>query len=63
MVCNPLYFWPGFLLELTFPVGKSTLLEALELGVYNKVPGDGREFVVCDVNAVKVRPHHFQQEI
>jgi predicted ABC-class ATPase len=25
--------------------GKSTLLQALEVGVYNHVPGDGREFV------------------
>eukprot|EP00923_Selenidium_pygospionis_P044068 GHVN01076095.1.p1 GENE.GHVN01076095.1~~GHVN01076095.1.p1 ORF type:complete len:655 (-),score=137.32 GHVN01076095.1:172-2136(-) len=35
--------------------GKSTLLEAMQLGVYNKVPGDGREFVVTDPNAVKIR--------
>merc|ERR1719253_63721 len=35
--------------------GKSTLLQALQLGVYNKVDGDGREFVVCDENAVKIR--------
>lgn len=35
--------------------GKSTLLEALEGGVYNKVPGDGRELVVCDPAAVKIR--------
>eukprot|EP00747_Dinoflagellata_sp_TGD_P025276 gnl/TRDRNA2_/TRDRNA2_131143_c0_seq1.p1 gnl/TRDRNA2_/TRDRNA2_131143_c0~~gnl/TRDRNA2_/TRDRNA2_131143_c0_seq1.p1 ORF type:complete len:712 (+),score=154.11 gnl/TRDRNA2_/TRDRNA2_131143_c0_seq1:2-2137(+) len=35
--------------------GKSTLLQALQLGIYNKVPGDGREFVVCDPDAVKVR--------
>lgn len=35
--------------------GKSTLLEALQLGVYDKIPGDGREGVVTDGAAVKVR--------
>lgn len=35
--------------------GKSTLLRALELGVYNHVPGDGREFVVCEAGAAKIR--------
>uniref|UniRef100_A0A7S1F5U0 ATPase of the ABC class n=1 Tax=Noctiluca scintillans TaxID=2966 RepID=A0A7S1F5U0_NOCSC len=35
--------------------GKSTLLQALQIGVYNKVDGDGREFVVCDPKAVKIR--------
>lgn len=35
--------------------GKSTLLQALQLGIYNKVPGDGREHVVCDPQAVKIR--------
>lgn len=35
--------------------GKSTLLRALERGVYDHVPGDGRERVVTDVAAVKVR--------
>ena len=35
--------------------GKSTLLKALERGVYNHVPGDGREYVVCDASAVKIR--------
>ncbi|UKK02849.2 hypothetical protein MACK_002946 [Theileria orientalis] len=35
--------------------GKTTLLEALQLGVYNKVPGDGREFVVTSPNCVKIR--------
>ena len=34
--------------------GKSTLLQALELGVYDHIPGDGREFVVTDPTAVKV---------
>ena len=27
--------------------GKSTLLNALELGVYNHIPEDGREYVIC----------------
>jgi predicted ABC-class ATPase len=35
--------------------GKSTLLKAIELGVYNHIPGDGREFVVSLANAAKVR--------
>ncbi len=35
--------------------GKSTLLEALSRGVYNHRPGDGREFVVTDPAAVKIR--------
>jgi len=35
--------------------GKSTLLKALEVGVYNHVPGDGREFVSTVNHAVKVR--------
>lgn len=35
--------------------GKSTLLRALSLGVYDHVPGDGRERVVTDPTAVKVR--------
>jgi predicted ABC-class ATPase len=35
--------------------GKSTLLRALERGVYPHVPGDGREWVVSDRNLVKIR--------
>jgi predicted ABC-class ATPase len=35
--------------------GKSTLLRAVERGVYNHRPGDGRERVVTDASAVKVR--------
>ncbi|KAE8990453.1 hypothetical protein PR003_g21728 [Phytophthora rubi] len=35
--------------------GKSTVLKALEVGVYNHVPSDGREFVVVDPNAAKIR--------
>ena len=40
--------------------GKSTLLEALQTGIYNKIPGDGREFVVCD-KAVKIRAEDGRQ--
>jgi predicted ABC-class ATPase len=35
--------------------GKSTLLRALEVGVYNHIPGDGREFVVSNPNTMKIR--------
>lgn len=35
--------------------GKSTLLKALELGVYDHIEGDGREFVITDATAVKIR--------
>lgn len=35
--------------------GKSTLLRALELGVYNHIAGDGREYVVTDTAAQKLR--------
>lgn len=35
--------------------GKSTVLEAIELGVYDHIPGDGRELVVTDPTAVKIR--------
>lgn len=35
--------------------GKSTLLKALEVGVYNHIAGDGREFVITDSSAMKLR--------
>lgn len=35
--------------------GKSTLLRALQDGVYNHVAGDGRELVLTDATAVKLR--------
>ena len=35
--------------------GKSTLLSALSWGIYDHVPGDGRELVVTRPDAVKVR--------
>lgn len=35
--------------------GKSTLLKAVEAGVYNHIAGDGRELVITDNSAVKLR--------
>ena len=35
--------------------GKSTLLNALESGVYNHIAGDGREYVISDDSGVKLR--------
>eukprot|EP00123_Amoebidium_parasiticum_P010244 comp19980_c0_seq1/m.24394 comp19980_c0_seq1/g.24394 ORF comp19980_c0_seq1/g.24394 comp19980_c0_seq1/m.24394 type:complete len:451 (-) comp19980_c0_seq1:35-1387(-) len=35
--------------------GKSTLLNALEVGMYNHLPGDGREFVSVVPSCVKIR--------
>ncbi len=35
--------------------GKSTLLNAMERGVYPHIDGDGREYVLTDPNAVKIR--------
>jgi predicted ABC-class ATPase len=35
--------------------GKSTLLRAIETGIWDHVPGDGRELVVSDPGAVKIR--------
>lgn len=35
--------------------GKSTLLKALQEGIYNHVAGDGRELVITDATAVKLR--------
>lgn len=35
--------------------GKSTLLKALELGVYDHIAGDGREYVITDATAMKIR--------
>ncbi|SDN35099.1 ABC-ATPase domain-containing protein [Alkalicoccus daliensis] len=35
--------------------GKSTLLQAIERGVYNHEPYDGREFVITEDSAVKIR--------
>ena len=35
--------------------GKSTLLNALERGVYPHIPGDGREYVISSQDLVKIR--------
>ena len=35
--------------------GKSTLLEAIQFGVYNHIPGDGRELAVSLRDGVKIR--------
>ena len=34
--------------------GKTTLLEAIQSGIYNHISGDGREYVITDESAVKV---------
>jgi predicted ABC-class ATPase len=41
--------------------GKSTLLRAIERGIYDHVPGDGRERVVAVASAVKVRAEDGRQ--
>ncbi|EIM83239.1 uncharacterized protein STEHIDRAFT_141068 [Stereum hirsutum FP-91666 SS1] len=35
--------------------GKSTLLDALSMGCYNHIPGDGREFVVTSSSCVSIQ--------
>ncbi len=35
--------------------GKSTLLRAIESGIWNHIKGDGREYVVTDFHTVKIR--------
>lgn len=35
--------------------GKSTLLDAVMLGVYDHIEGDGREYVLTDASAMKIR--------
>ncbi|WP_394250374.1 P-loop domain-containing protein [Vibrio profundi] len=35
--------------------GKSTLLNAVERSIYNHIPGDGREGIVTNINAMKIR--------
>ena len=37
--------------------GKSTLLNALEVGMYNHIPGDGRERCVSNAHTVKIRAY------
>lgn len=38
--------------------GKTTLLNAVGHGIYNHIPGDGREYVVSNPNSVIVRAEH-----
>lgn len=35
--------------------GKSTLLQSLEAGIYPRIPGDGREFIVTEPSAWKLK--------
>jgi predicted ABC-class ATPase len=35
--------------------GKSTLLRAIERGIYNHIPQDGRDYVVTEPSAIKIR--------
>ncbi len=35
--------------------GKSTLLDSISMGIYNHIPGDGREYCVSDPDTVKIR--------
>ena len=37
--------------------GKSTLLYAIEMGIYNHIPGDGREYCVSLPQTVKIRAY------
>lgn len=37
--------------------GKSTLLNALEAGIYNHIPDDGREYCVSNMKSVKIRAY------
>jgi len=41
--------------------GKSTILEAIERGVYPHTKGDGREYVITDPDAVKIRAEDGRQ--
>jgi hypothetical protein len=34
--------------------GKSTLLDAIEMGIYNHLPGNGREYVITEDSAMKI---------
>ena len=34
--------------------GKSTMLDAIEMGIYCHIPGDGREYVITDESALKI---------
>ena len=41
--------------------GKSTLLNAIQSAVYDKIPGDGRELIVTDADAVKIKAEDGRQ--
>ena len=41
--------------------GKSTILKAIERGVYNHIPGDGRERVITSTNTAKIRAEDGRQ--
>ena len=38
--------------------GKSTLLNAIEMGIYNHIPGDGREKCISDFSTIKIRAYN-----
>ncbi len=37
--------------------GKSTLLDAISMGIYNHIPGDGREYCVSNPDTIKIRAY------
>ncbi len=37
--------------------GKSTLLDAISMGIYNHIPGDGREICISDFSTMKIRAY------
>jgi predicted ABC-class ATPase len=37
--------------------GKSTLLNAISMGIYNHIPGDGREICISDFSTIKIRSY------
>ncbi|CDH52350.1 abc transporter atpase [Lichtheimia corymbifera JMRC:FSU:9682] len=45
----------GIKCGVTMITGKSTLLSAIERGIYNHIPGDGREYLVCDPSLTRIR--------
>jgi len=38
--------------------GKSTLLDAISMGIYNHIPGDGRERCISDFSTIKIRAYN-----
>jgi len=43
--------------------GKSTLLQAIQMGIYNHIPGDGRERCVALAETIKIRAYSGRQVI